>query len=119
MSVIERAQQVRGLAGRRVRRAQPSEPRAGTVTPLSVRTLTGGDVGIGGDVRSSYVQVVVAGARKYGSPSAADEFFPRSGPLTRWILRCRGEPQEADPGGEASEKACTFGGVHTRHTEGR
>ena len=39
----------------------------------------------------TYVQVVVgAGARKYGSPPAADELFPRSGPLTTWILRCRG-----------------------------
>ena len=46
-----------GLAERRVRRARPSEPRAGTVTSLSVRTLTGGDVGIGRDVRPSYVQV--------------------------------------------------------------
>ena len=91
MSVIERARHVQGLAERRVRRAQPSEPRAGTVTSLSVRTLTGGDVGIGRDVRPSYVQVVVgAGARKYGSPPAADELFPRSGPLTTWILRCRG-----------------------------
>ena len=71
MSVIERARQVQGLAGRRVRRARPSEPRAGTVVPLSVRTLTGGDVGIGRDVRPSYVQVG-AGARMYG-------FTPRGG----------------------------------------
>ena len=63
MSVIERARQVQGLSGRRVRRARPSEPRAGTVTPLSVRPLTGGDVGIGRDVRPSYVQVG-AGARR-------------------------------------------------------
>ena len=116
---MERARQVQGLAGRRVRRARPSESRAGTVAPLSVRTLTGGDVGIGRDVRPSYVQVG-AGARMYGftprggralpsiraldnmdtyrsapvpectdSPPAADELFPRSGPLTTWILRCR------------------------------
>ncbi len=71
MRVMERARQVQGLAGRRVRRARPSEPRAGTVTPLSVRTLTGGDVGIGRDVRPSYVQVG-AGARMYG-------FTPRGG----------------------------------------
>ena len=71
MSVMERARQVQGLAGRRVRRARPSEPRAGTVAPLSVRTLTGGDVGIGRDVRPSYVQVG-AGARMYG-------FTPRGG----------------------------------------
>ena len=71
MSVIERARQVQGLAGRRVRRARPSESRAGTVVPLSVRTLTGGDVGIGRDVRPSYVQVG-AGARMYG-------FTPRGG----------------------------------------
>ena len=56
---------LQGLAGRRVRRARPSESRAGTVVPLSVRTLTGGDVGIGRDVRPSYVQVG-AGARMYG-----------------------------------------------------
>ena len=68
---MERARQVQGLAGRRVRRARPSEPRAGTVAPLSVRTLTGGDVGIGRDVRPSYVQVG-AGARMYG-------FTPRGG----------------------------------------
>ena len=71
MSVMERARQVQGLAGRRVRRARPSESRAGTVVPLSVRTLTGGDVGIGRDVRPSYVQVG-AGARMYG-------FTPRGG----------------------------------------
>ena len=86
MSVIERARQVQGLAGRRVRRARPSEPRAGTVTPLSVRTLTGGDVGIGGDVRPSYVQVG-AGARMYGFTTRGGRAFPRSGPLTTWILR--------------------------------
>ena len=68
---MERARQVQGLAGRRVRRARPSESRAGTVVPLSVRTLTGGDVGIGRDVRPSYVQVG-AGARMYG-------FTPRGG----------------------------------------
>ena len=68
---MERARQVQGLAGRRVRRARPSESRAGTVIPLSVRTLTGGDVGIGRDVRPSYVQVG-AGARMYG-------FTPRGG----------------------------------------
>ena len=71
LSVMERARQVQGLAGRRVRRARPSESRAGTVVPLSVRTLTGGDVGIGRDVRPSYVQVG-AGARMYG-------FTPRGG----------------------------------------
>ena len=69
---MERARQVQGLARRRVRRARPSEPRAGTVTPLSVRTLTGGDAGIGRDVRPSYVQVG-AGARMYG-------FTTRGGP---------------------------------------
>ena len=75
MSVIERARQVQGLAGRRVRRAQPSEHRAGTVTPLSVRTLTGGDVGIGRDVRLSYVQVG-AGARMYGFTTRGGRALP-------------------------------------------
>ena len=75
MSVMERARQVQGLAGRRVRRARPSEPRAGTVTPLSVRTLTGGDVGIGRDVRPSYVQVG-AGARMYGFTTRGGRALP-------------------------------------------
>ena len=75
MSVIERARQVQGLSGRRVRRARPSEPRAGTVTPLSVRTLTGGDVGIGRDVRPSYVQVG-AGARMYGFTTRGGRGLP-------------------------------------------
>ena len=64
MSVIERARQVQGFAGCRVLRARPSEPRAGTVAPLSVRTLTGGDVGIGRDVRPSYVQVDAGAAHE-------------------------------------------------------
>ena len=72
---MERARQVQGLAGRRVRRARPSEPRAGTVTPLSVRTLTGGDVGIGRDVRPSYVQVG-AGARMYGFTTRGGRALP-------------------------------------------
>ena len=75
LSVMERARQVQGLAGRRVRRARPSESRAGTVVPLSVRTLTGGDVGIGRDVRPSYVQVG-AGARMYGFTTRGGRALP-------------------------------------------
>ena len=77
---MERARQVQGLAGRRVRRARPSESRAGTVAPLSVRTLTGGDVGIGRDVRPSYVQVGIP--VKWNSVSGDLEHgFRRSGTL--------------------------------------
>ena len=47
------ARQARGLARRPVRRVPPSEPRAGTVTPLSGRTFTGGDAGTGRNVRRS------------------------------------------------------------------
>lgn len=42
-------------AGRPVRGAGASEPRAGTVTPLSVRTLNRGDVGSGCNFRPSSV----------------------------------------------------------------
>ena len=75
MSVIERARHVQGLAERRVRRARPSKPRAGTVTSLSARTLTGGDVGIGRDVRPSYVQVG-AGARMHGFTTCGGRALP-------------------------------------------
>ena len=75
MSVIERARHVQGLAERRVRRARPSKPRAGTVTSLSARTLTGGDVGIGRDVRPSYVQVG-AGARMHGFTTCDGRALP-------------------------------------------
>ena len=119
---MERARQVQGLAGRRVRRARPSESRAGTVAPLSVRTLTGGDVGIGRDVRPSYVQVG-AGARMYG-------FTPRGGralpsiraldnmdtPLSRRTDPATRERRAQNRGD--SKKACNLRGVHTRQLPG-
>ena len=49
-----KARSATARTGRRsVRRTRPSEPRAETVTPLSARTLTGGDVGTGRNVRPS------------------------------------------------------------------
>ena len=75
MSMTVKSARLGELSGRRVRRARPSEPRAGTVTPLSVRTLTGGDVGIGRDVRPSYVQVG-AGARMYGFTTRGGRGLP-------------------------------------------
>ena len=47
------ARQEQGPAEPPVRGAGPSDPRAGTVTPLSVRALTGGDVGTRRNVRPS------------------------------------------------------------------
>ena len=47
-----------GPAGRPVRLARPSEPRAETITSLLVRTLTGGDVGVGGNVGASSVRAI-------------------------------------------------------------
>ena len=129
MSVMERARQVQGLAGRRVRRARPSESRAGTVAPLSVRTLTGGDVGIGRDVRPSYVQVG-AGARMYG-------FTPRGGralPSIRALdnmdtpLSRRTVGNGPGPGGRGFERrrrlqthgaSCSHWGLESRPTRRR
>ena len=63
-------------------RARPSEPRAGTVTSLSVRTLIGGDVGT-----TPNVPIIVRKghrrhrARMSGLTIAADEFFPQIRPI--------------------------------------
>ena len=118
MSVIERARQVQGLAGRRVRRARPSEPRAGTVTPLSVRTLTGGVVGIGRDVRPSYVQVG-AGARMYGFTTRGGRALPSIRTLDNMDTPVSRRTDSATPRASGEEqkrvrKARNCGGVHAR-----
>ena len=80
MSVIEPARQVHGLAGRRVRRARPSEPRAGTVTPR--RYVRSPEVTSGSAAtfdHRTYRSTPVPECTD--SPPAADELFPRSGAL--------------------------------------
>ena len=94
-----KARSATARTGRRsVCRTRPSEPRAGTVTPLSARTLTGGDVGTGRNVRPSFRQQLrsifirdfslderwgvppEAGDRPGGSCASGFDARPRSAP---------------------------------------
>ena len=72
------ARQAQGPAGRPVRLARPSEPRAETITSLLVRTLTGGDVGVGGNVGASSVRAIA--------------LVPFSWPCCELVLHRRIEP---------------------------
>jgi len=109
MSVIEPARQVQGVAGRRVRRARPSEPAQGRTLPC--RYVRSPEVTSGSAASFDHRKYWLTPAPECTDSAPAADVDP--GSLTTWILRCRGPPASRT---RADEKAVAAAGSESPGT---